>query len=143
MGTAAGLVRARPHLHSPGAHSEAGKGDSSRPIPEALWQKPQKLQRWDSRGTCTGTMTQALPLLPTYGRTRMAGGQREGEHRGNRRNVGGYPNTGGVGQPQVGGGPKSTEGGEQDSREGSGGGGGFPRGQVDSGGMDRGQKGVS
>lgn len=72
----------------------------------------------------------------------MAGGRREGEHRGNRRNVGGYPDTGGVGQPQVGRGPRSTEGGEQDSREGSGGG-EFPRGQVGSGGMDRGQKGVS
>lgn len=51
----------------------------------------------------------------------MAGGQREGEHRGNRGNVGGYPDTGGARQPQVGGGPRSTEGGEQDSREGWGG----------------------
>lgn len=31
-----------------------------------------------------------------------------------------YPDTGGVGQSQVGGGPRSTEGGKQDSREGSG-----------------------
>lgn len=42
--------------------------------------------------------------------------------------MGGYPDNGGAGQPQVGGGPKSTEGGKQDSREGSGGGGGVPQG---------------
>lgn len=45
MGAAEALVRSRPHLHSPEAHSEAGKGDSNLPSPGASWQSPQKLQR--------------------------------------------------------------------------------------------------
>lgn len=45
-------------------------------------------------------MTQALPLLLNYGRTRMAGGQREGEHWGNRRMWEGTLTLEGLGSPR-------------------------------------------